>query len=47
MPLVREFTAQSAFDSPEAQLPQTVEALLELCGRVDCDACAADMTLHG
>ena len=52
MPLVRQFTAQSAFDSPETQLSRTVEALMGLCDRVDCDAhqadaYAADMTLHG
>ena len=52
MPLVREFITQHAFDSPETQLPRTVEALLELCCRIDGDAepdgaYIPEMTLHG
>ncbi|MBC8373843.1 MAG: flagellum-specific ATP synthase FliI, partial [Planctomycetes bacterium] len=43
MPLMRQFTAQSAFDCPEIKLPQTVEALLGLCDRIDCDAHLAEM----
>ena len=37
MPLLRQFTAQTAFDAPAAELSQTVEALLDLCGRIDRD----------
>jgi flagellum-specific ATP synthase len=52
IPLVREFTAQDAFDNPEMQLPKTVEALLELCRRVggeieQTDEQIPEMTLHG
>jgi len=36
MPLVREFVAQSAFDRPELQLSETIEALIGLCRTIGC-----------
>jgi flagellar biosynthesis/type III secretory pathway ATPase len=52
MPLVREFMAQKAFDRPDKEISQTLEAMLELCERIDCDdestgAYIPEMTLHG
>ncbi|MCP4375003.1 MAG: FliI/YscN family ATPase [bacterium] len=55
MPLLREFAAQNAFDNPEKQLTQTVEALADLCDRLDCDtdtldtagAYVPEMPIHG
>ena len=52
MPLVREFMAQKAFDHPDTEISQTLEAMLELCDRIDCDdestgAYIPEMTLHG